>query len=161
MRTVPNCIAALVAAAAALPALAADESDAFVGFWKTLQGDGIVQLQRCSLFKNAPPTALCGTIVWDAAVDDPRRTTPLDCNRKVFEAQRFENGAWRGGWAFDTRKKRFYSATLRLKDGQLNARAYVGSELTGETEVFVRVAEVPRGCEGRAPESTSVKGAGQ
>lgn len=161
MRTVRNCIAALVPALAAFPAMAADDSEAFIGYWKTLEGDGVVQLQRCSHFKNAPPTALCGTIVWDSAVNDPRRTTALDCNRKVLEAQRFENGAWKGGWAFDTRRKRFYNVTLRLKDGQLHLRAYVGSELTGETEVFLRVTEVPKGCEGRTPESTTVKGVGQ
>lgn len=152
-------IAALLAVSVTLPATA-DEADGFIGYWKTQQGDGIVQLQRCALYKNAPLTALCGTVVWDAEVDNPRRTTALDCNRKVFEANRLDNGAWKGGWAFDTRKKRFYSATLRLRDGQLHVRAFVGSEVNGETEVFQRVTEVPKGCEGRTPESTSVKAAG-
>jgi uncharacterized protein (DUF2147 family) len=147
-------------ALAAQPGVAAEDGEPFIDYWKTLQGDGIVQLQRCALFKNAPSTALCGTIVWDAEVDNPRRATPLDCNRKVFEANRLENGVWKGGWAFDTRKKRFYSATLRVKEGQLHVRAFVGSEVNGETEIFQRVTEVPKGCEGRSPESTSVKGVG-
>lgn len=139
---------------------AQDGADDFVGYWKTAEGDGIVQLKRCPLFKNAPPTALCGVIAWDVEVDNPRRSAALDCNRKVFEASKFDGTAWSDGWAFDTRKRKFYSAKLRIKGGHLHLRAYVGSEVNGETEIFTRVAEVPRGCEDRAPDSTSVRGVG-
>lgn len=142
-------------------AQAQDNGDDFVGYWKTAHGEGIVQLQRCPLYKNAPLTALCGVIVWDAEVNNPQRSTSLDCNRKVFEASKFDGGVWREGWAFDTRKRKFYSAKLRLKGGNLHVRAYVGSEINGETEIFTRVAEVPPGCADRKPESISVNGAGR
>lgn len=135
-----------------------DGRDEFLGLWKTAEGDGIVQLQKCALYRFAPPAALCGVIVWDIEVDNARRTTPLDCNRKVFEAARFDAGVWQSGWAFDTRKKKFYSAKLRLKAEQLHVRVYVGSEINGETLVFSRVSEVPPGCEGKKPEATSVNG---
>lgn len=140
---------------------AQDKADDFVGHWMTLQRDGIVQLTRCPLYKNAPPTALCGVIVWDAEVDNPKRSNALDCNRKVFEATRFDNGVWKDGWAFDTRTRKFHSARLRMKDGNLHVRAYVGSEINGATEVFTRVADIPPGCEDRRPESTSVTGVGR
>jgi uncharacterized protein (DUF2147 family) len=140
---------------------AQDGGDDFVGYWKTAQGEGIVQLQRCPLYKNAPPTALCGVVVWDAEVSNPKRSTSLDCNRQVFEASKFEGGVWKDGWAFDTRKRKFYSARLRMKGGNLHVRAYVGSEINGETEIFTRVAEVPSGCEQRTPEPTSIKGVGR
>lgn len=141
-------------------AFAADTVDDFIGYWKTPQGDGIVQLQRCALYRNAPPSALCGVIVWDAEVNNPQRVSALDCNRKVFEAAKFENGVWKGGWAFDARSKKFYNAVLRLNGEFLSVRTYIGSEITGQTEIFTRVKEVPLGCEKKLPEATSVKGVG-
>ena len=158
MRTV---FAGMLIGASMGSAQAQDSGDGFVGHWMTAQGEGIVRLERCPLYKNAPPTALCGVIVWDAEVDNPQRSTSLDCNRKVFEASKFEGGVWTNGWAFDTRKRKFYSAKLRMKGGNLHVRAYVGSEINGETEVFTRVADVPPGCEDRKPESTSVTGVGR
>jgi uncharacterized protein (DUF2147 family) len=152
-----------VAVCAAIGAAQAQDraADDFVGHWITAQGDGIVQLIRCPLYKDAPPTALCGAIVWDAEVNNPNRSTALDCNRKVFQATKFDNGVWKEGWAFDVRTRKFHSARLRLKDGNLHVRAFVGSEINGTTEVFTRVDTVPRGCELRAPDPTSVKGAGR
>lgn len=138
---------------------AQESPDDFVGFWKTAQGDGIVQLERCAMYKNAPPTALCGTIVWDIEVDNPNRTQALDCNRKVFEATRYEAGVWKGGWAIDTRSGKFYSVKLRLQGGDLRVRAYVGSEMNGQTETFTRVESVPPGCEQRKPEQRQLKSA--
>lgn len=139
-------------------ALAQNNGDEFIGNWLAAQGEGIVQLSRCPLYKNAPATALCGVIVWDAEVDNPKRRTSLDCNRKVFEASKYEDGVWKDGWAFDTRSRKFHSAKLRIKNGHLHMRAFVGNEINGETEIFTRVADVPRGCEGRQPEATSVTG---
>lgn len=150
--TTKTAITGLLMGAVASMTYAQEGPDDFVGFWKTAQGDGIVQLQRCAMYKNAPPTALCGTIVWDDQVDNPNRTQPLDCNRKVFEATRYENGVWKSGWAIDTRTGKFYSVKLRLKGGDLRVRAYVGSEMNGQTETFTRVESVPPGCEERAPE---------
>jgi len=146
------------ALAIATPAQAQVNGDEFSGYWKTAEGDGIVQLQKCSMYKFAPPTALCGVIVWDVEVNNPKRTLPLDCNRKIFEATRFENGVWQNGWAFDTRQKKFYNTKLRMKDGQLRVRVFVGTEVNGETMVFTRVNEVPPGCEGKQPDASSVKG---
>lgn len=141
-------------------AQAQDKADDFTGYWITAQRDGVVQLSRCPLYKDAPPTGLCGVIVWDVEVDNPKRSQALDCNRKVFEATKFDNGVWKDGWAFDTRTRKFHSVKLRLKDGNLHVRAYVGSEINGLTEVFTRVDSVPRGCELRVPDATSVRGAG-
>ncbi|MDR7151836.1 uncharacterized protein (DUF2147 family) [Hydrogenophaga palleronii] len=149
---------ALAIGSAMVAAQAQDKADDFTGYWMTAQRDGVVQLARCPLYKNAPPTGLCGVIVWDAEVDNPTRSASLDCNRKVFEAAKFDAGVWKDGWAFDTRKRKFYSTKLRLKGGNLHVRAYVGSEINGETEVFSRVAEVPTGCQDLKPESMSITG---
>jgi len=128
---------------------AADDGENFLGYWKTAQGDGIVQLRRCSSYNNGPLSALCGYIMWDIELNNTHRTLPLDCHRQVFEATKFEDGIWKNGWAFDTRKNKVYHTKLRLKDGYLYVRSFIGSEITGETEVFSRVNEVPKGCEKR------------
>lgn len=141
------------------PALrAADSGDDFLGYWRTAQGDAVIQLQRCAIYHGGPPTGLCGVIVWESEVGKPNRTSPVDCNRKIFEAARYDNGVWKDGWAFDTRKRKAYNAKLRLKDGHVHVRAYVGSEVNGETEIFTRVTEVPTGCEGVQPGSALVGG---
>ena len=133
--------------------------DEFIGFWTPVQGDGsVVQLKRCPLYKNSPSIALCGVVVWDPEVKNPKRDSPLDCNRKIFEASKYEDASWKEGWAFDIRKRKFYNARLRMKEGNLHVRAYVGSEVNGETEIFTRVEEVPGGCENHIPEPTSLKG---
>jgi len=135
-------------------------SDDFVGFWATPKHDGVVKLEKCALFRDAPATALCGTIVWDDQLSNPNRTTPSDCNRKIFEADKYESGVWDRAWAFDTTRKKFFNAKLRVKDDKLVVRVFVGSEVNGETMIFTRVAAPPAGCEGRSPESTSVTGIG-
>jgi uncharacterized protein (DUF2147 family) len=137
--------------------LAQVNADSFVGYWITGEKDAIVELKRCSLFKNAPPTGLCGTIVWDVHHNNPNRTNPLDCNRQVFQATKYDKEAWIDGWAFDTRVKKFYNAKLRLKDGNLHVRAFVGNEMNGQTEIFRRVDVLPSGCENIKPESVQLK----
>lgn len=148
----------LFALAISTPVWAEDSRDDFLGYWKTTEGDGVVQLEKCALYKNAAPSALCGTLVWDVDVDNPRKTAPVACNRKIFEAARFEAGVWQNGWAFDVRRKKFFSAKLRMKEGRLHVRVYVGSEMNGETMVLTRVGEIPPGCEGKKPEATTVSG---
>ena len=155
----------LIASIAHLHAPAAERpgnngSDEFVGFWETPQHDGVVKLEKCALFRDAPATALCGTVVWDRELLNPNRTIPSDCNRKIFEADKYDSGVWDRAWAFDTRRKKFFNAKLRIKDDKLVVRVFVGSEVNGETMVFARVGAPPAGCEGRSPESTSVTGIG-
>jgi uncharacterized protein (DUF2147 family) len=138
----------------------AQNADDFVGNWLTPAKDGIVRLERCSIGKGLPITALCGTVVWDAGVDDPKRTIPLDCNRKVAEYAKFESGVWTRGWVFDTRINKVYNSKLRIKDGNLHARAFLANEMYGETEVWTRVTTVPSGCGGKTFEHTPIKGYG-
>jgi uncharacterized protein (DUF2147 family) len=135
----------------------AQNAEDFIGNWITPGGDGIVRLEMCSMGRGLPATALCGTVVWDIQLDNPKRTIPLDCNRKVVEYSKFENNAWTKGWAFDTRTNKTYNSKLRLKDGKLHSRAFLANEMFGETEIWTRVSIVPPGCEGKKFESTLLK----
>ncbi|WP_296442799.1 DUF2147 domain-containing protein [Rhodoferax sp. UBA5149] len=136
----------------------AQSADDYVGKWMTAAGDGVVSLERCPLGRGMPASGLCGTVVWDRNVGDPKRTEALDCNRKVVAYARFDGSSWTRGWAFDSRTNRTYYNRLRLKDGKLQSRSYAANEMYGETEIWTRVSEVPPGCEGKTPGVRMLKG---
>ena len=55
---------------------------------------------------------------------------------------------WRQGWVHDPRDKKNYKGAIRVKhDGKVLAvRAYIGTEMLGETEEMTRTDTVPSGC---------------
>lgn len=102
-------------------------------------------------FKDCPDTAgaLCATIVWDKDAG-----TALDtCGMLISKLKRYDDEAWRDGWVFDPRTKKHYKGAVRVnKDSQphkLLMRAYIGTEILGETEEMTRVSAIPAGCKPR------------
>ncbi|WP_296442794.1 DUF2147 domain-containing protein [Rhodoferax sp. UBA5149] len=149
-----KCVALL--ASALTCAARAQTADDYVGHWLTAAGDGVVSLERCALGKNSSSMGLCGVVVWDRNVEKPQRTEPLDCNRKVVEFAQFDGTSWTKGWAYDSRTNKTYRSKIRLKDGKLHARYYLGHEMFGESEVWARVSQVPSGCAGKSPEGSGM-----
>ena len=142
--------------AGAVSVAGAQQANDFVGFLKLNDEDSVVQLKRCRTSRlSRTADGLCGTIVYDAALGDPNRPNPLDCNRRVLQLRKFENGIWTDGWALDTRTNRAYEVNLRMMpDGRgVIARSYIGQTTQGKDEVFWFVKTVPHGCEGKRPES--------
>lgn len=129
----------------------AQSTDSFLGTWASADGEGIVRFERCGILKDGAKTNLCGIVVWDRMAGVPGNLRPLDCNRLVAQFRRFEQDHWTEGVVFDPRTKKTYRATARLKNSELHLRAFIGSELFGETEVLTRVSQVPSTCEGKAP----------
>lgn len=62
---------------------------------------------------------------------------------KVARLERFASDAWRDGWAFDPRDGKKYKATVRIQEGALLLRAFVGVEVLGQTERLSRIAKLP------------------
>jgi uncharacterized protein (DUF2147 family) len=115
-------------------ALAASPEDAR-GLWFTAQKDAMLEFAPCT----DRPASLCGRIVWDKDAG-----TPVDtCGFQIARFDRWADGAWRDGWAFDPRDKKKYRATLRVKEGLLHLRAFVGVEVLGQTEQFTRAQTLP------------------
>ena len=115
------------------------------GLW--LSGDKGAVIE----FKDCPDAAgsLCATIVWDKDAG-----TPLDtCGLLISKLKRYDDEAWRDGWVFDPRSKKHYKAAVRVnKDSKpetLLMRAYIGTEILGETEEMTRVSSLPAGCKTR------------
>ena len=125
----------------------AQTADEFLGNWASSDGEGIVKIERCSLFRGGTQSALCATVVWDKSAKDPELKRPHDCYRLVGQFNSFSDSTWSDGMSYDPRTTKSYRAKLRLKEGKLYLRSYIGNEMFGETEMFSRVDKVPNDCE--------------
>ncbi|AVS80352.1 DUF2147 domain-containing protein [Paracidovorax avenae] len=105
------------------------------GLWMTAEKDAVLEFKPCA----DAPSALCGQVVWDKDAGQPRDT----CGTQIARLERYDNDAWRDGWVYDPRDSRKYKGALRVKSGELQVRAFVGTELLGQTERLQRVAEIP------------------
>ena len=124
----------LAAALSCAPAFAAGPDDA-KGLWMTAQSDAVIEFKPCG----DAPGALCGRIVWDKDAGTPADT----CGVQIARLERYDNDAWRDGWAYDPRDKKKYKSVIRVKSGDLYIRAFVGVEVLGQTEQLKRVVAVP------------------
>lgn len=133
----PNSLHVLLAAAGAMGCLGAHAAspDDARGRWLTSEKDGVIEFKAC----DDKPAALCGRIVWDKDAGGPKD----NCGLLVAQFARFDNDAWREGWVFDPRDNKKYKGVLRVKDGGIHLRAYVGSEVLGQTEQMTRVDQLP------------------
>lgn len=125
---------ALILSLVATAAAAASPDDA-KGLWQTADKAGVVEFKPC----DKKPSALCGRVVWDKDAGGAADT----CGVFVAELQRYEKDAWRDGWVFDPRDGKKYKGVLRVKNGEIHLRAFVGAEVLGQTEQFTRVAALP------------------
>ena len=108
------------------------------GLWLSADKAAVIRFEPCS----DAPTALCGKIVWDKDAG-----TPADaCGVTIAKLTRYENDAWRNGWVLDPRTNKHYKGALRVQGELLNLRAYIGTELLGDTEQMTRVQTLPAGC---------------
>lgn len=120
---------------------AAIPGDEAKGLWLSGDKAAIIEFKECSDVAGA----LCGTIVWDKDAG-----TPADaCGTTIAKLKRYDGEAWREGWAFDPRTKKYYKATVRTEKSSLLLRAFVGVELLGETEEMTRASSIPAGCKPR------------
>ncbi|MCF5584170.1 DUF2147 domain-containing protein, partial [Pseudomonas syringae] len=83
--------------------------------------------------------AICGQVVWVKDVT----STSSDCGVQILQLTRYDKDAWRDGWVYDPRDQKKYKGAVRVKDGRLNVRAFVGTEILGKTEQFERIATLP------------------
>ncbi len=113
------------------------------GLWLSGDKAAVIQFAPCA----DTPGALCGKIVWDKDAN-----TPADaCGMTIAKLTRYEDDAWRNGWVLDPRTNKHYKGALRVRADVLNLRAYIGTELLGETEQMTRVQTLPAGCKAQPP----------
>ncbi|UZD97729.1 DUF2147 domain-containing protein [Pseudomonas corrugata] len=105
------------------------------GLWLTAEKDAIVKLDDCK----TQAGAICGQVVWVRDV----ASVSSDCGVQIIELKRYDQDAWRDGWVYDPRDHKKYKGVVRVKEGYLNVRAFVGTEILGKTEQFERVETLP------------------
>ena len=126
---------ALVAGCGAARAADGNAAGAARGLWMTPEKDAVIAFAPCA----GKPSALCGTIVWDKDAGTPKDT----CGTHIAELDRYAHGAWRDGWAYDPRDRKYYHALLRVQGATLALRAYIGVEILGQTQILYHVAALP------------------
>jgi len=129
----------ILSACALAPAFAGQE--AATGLWLSADKAAVIEFKACADL----PSALCGTIVWDKDAGTPDDA----CGVMIAKLKAWEDDAWRNGWVHDPRTKKNYKGIVRVKDATLMVRAYIGTELLGETEIMTRAASVPPGCKSK------------
>ncbi len=122
------------------------KADDILGVWLTADEDGHVEIfeENGKFF---------GKIIWaEDMYEDDGVTLSKDNNNPDSELRErtiknlviiedfvFENGEWRNGNIYDPNNGRTYSARMRLRDGKLHLRGYIGFSMIGRTEVWTRL----------------------
>ena len=138
MRRVAMTMLASTALALA-PARAA--GDGVPGLWLSADKAAVIEFKACADASDA----LCGIIVWDKDAGTPDDA----CGVMIARLKTWQDDAWRNGWVHDPRTKKNYKGVVRTKGDTLLVRAYIGTELLGETEVMSKVESIPAGCKNK------------
>ena len=142
-RAVSGALAACLALASR-----ADASDlqGFEGYWYT-PDKAVIEIKPCP-----SASALCGYLTFareygsDELNPDPALKKRPVCGLQVLELRRFADGIWRDGTAYDPETGKSHKAALRKRDGKLYLRAYVGTEVFGETETWTSASDFKTPC---------------
>jgi uncharacterized protein (DUF2147 family) len=133
-------------ALAVAPQVKAAELDGFQGYWRA-PDKSVIEIKACT-----NGVSLCGYLVLapvygtDELNPDPAlRKRPI-CGLRVLELQQFSAGVWRQGTAYNPEDGKSYKAALRKRDGRLFLRAYIGTEIFGETETWTAASDFKTGC---------------
>ena len=129
-----RCISFAVICMAVSPVWASGPTEA-EGLWLSAQKDAVLEFKPCP----ANPMALCGRIVWDKDAGTPASS----CGAVVAQLERYDKDAWRDGWVYDPRDHKKYRGVVRVKEGELHIRAFVGNEMLGQTEQLTRASALP------------------
>jgi len=136
-----------------IPALFAQITDAdkLLGVWQTAEKDGKIDLYKSG-------TTYAGKLIWaidmferdgkprgaaqskpDANNPDPAlRNRPLQ-NLVILTGFSYRDGVWGGGSIYDPSSGKTYRCTMKLTNGKLDIRGYVGISLFGKTVTWNRV----------------------
>jgi uncharacterized protein (DUF2147 family) len=115
-----------------------------LGRWLSESKRGVIEIFPCG-------DRLCGKLVWlieplrrgapamdDKNPDPALRQRPLCGLMMLADFRQTEPQRWEDGWIYDPDSGSTYHATMRLEDGLLKLRGYVGIPLLGETQTWTR-----------------------
>ncbi|MGX5816689.1 DUF2147 domain-containing protein [Chitinophaga lutea] len=123
----------------------AQQADAILGNWLNEEKDAKVQIYKSG-------NKYFGKIVWIAhQFEDDGKTPRKDSknpdaalrnrgilNLVILQNFEYDDGAWEDGKIYDPKSGKTYSSKMKLSDGKLNIRGYVGVSLLGRTTIWTR-----------------------
>jgi uncharacterized protein (DUF2147 family) len=122
-------------------------ADAIVGIWLTASGKAKVQIYKEGDKYN-------GKIVWlknptyeDGKVkvdkNNPEKSKqgfPL-LGLNMLKGFVFDDGEWEDGTIYDPENGKTYSCTMKMRNGFLDLRGYIGISLIGRTQTWIKIPD--------------------
>ena len=123
-------------------------SDAVVGTWLTASGKAKVTIYKVgskyngkiSWLKN--PNYEDGTTKRDKNNPDKNRQSDPLLGLLMLKDFEFDEDEWENGTIYDPENGKTYSCTMKMRDGKLDLRGYIGISLIGRTQTWFRVADI-------------------
>ena len=122
------------------------EADKILGVWLSEDKTGKIDIYKAK-------GKYFGKLIWGKTMYEPNGITSRKDVKNKDEKLRgrnlkdlimlydftYHDSVWDGGEIYDPYSGKTYSCTLKLKDGKLNIRGYIGVSLFGRTSVWERV----------------------
>ncbi len=121
-----------------------------LGFWLSEEKDGIIKIEKESdnyfghLVWIKPPEGKTVDQLTDKDNPDDKLKERKLLGIKLLDGFEYDDGSWSGGTIYDPKSGKTYSAKMKLEDGKLNLRGYVGISLFGRTSVWSSVKDLPK-----------------
>lgn len=128
-----------------------NDADRLLGVWQTAEKDGKIELYKsgamyagkliwgADMFERDGKTRDAAQSKKDVNNPDPAlQKRPLQ-NLVILTGFTYRDGIWDGGSIYDPESGKTYRCTMKLKNGKLDIRGYVGLSLFGKTVTWSRV----------------------
>lgn len=123
---------------------AAQKADDILGYWLNADGEAKVQVYKSG-------KKYYGKIVWLKNPNEPNGKPKTDKNNSdnalkgrpiiglvILTDFVFDDDEWDDGKIYDPKNGKTYSCVMKLKNGKLDIRGYVGVSLFGRTTTWTR-----------------------
>lgn len=119
------------------------KADAILGSWLNEEKDGRIEIYRSQ-------NKYFGKLVWvnrtepdgspkkDELNQDEKLRNRVLLNTIILTDVVYNNGVWENGKIYDPKSGKTYNCTIKLRDGKLELRGYVGTPMFGRTTVWER-----------------------
>lgn len=123
----------------------AQSSNAIVGKWFDEEKDGKVEVYETGgkfygklVWMKRPYEADGKTLRKDVKNKDEKFRGRTLLNAVILTGFRFNEGKWVDGKVYDPKSGKTYSCEIKIKNGNMEVRGYVGSPMFGRTAIFTK-----------------------
>ncbi|MFW0717532.1 DUF2147 domain-containing protein [Pedobacter sp. N23S346] len=120
-------------------------SDKILGIWMSQEKDGKIEIYKSD-------NKYFGKLIWGKTMyEADGSTSKKDVKNKdeklrsrnlkdllMLKNFKYNDGVWDNGEIYDPYSGKTYSCTMKISDGKLNIRGYIGISLLGRTAIWER-----------------------